>query len=404
MKSSIKIIENGSISSPKGFKSGAIFAGIKTPGEDKKDIGILFSDEPCTVAGTYSQNSILSPSVTLTKERVNSKRKIRGLVANSGCANCSVGEQGYLDAKETTNITAKFLNVDEEEILVASTGIIGIELPMALMREYIPKISISNDYGKEFAKSILTTDKKTKEIALVIELGDQRVNLAGVAKGSGMIHPNMATMLAFITTDAKIEKELLQKILSEAIKKSFNQTDVDGDQSTNDTVLIFANGKSGVNIDHKDISNVFSEAVTKICQYLAKEIAKDGEGASKLIEVTVEGAKSDNDALLASRSVASSLLVRTAVYGRDTNWGRILMAVGKTGIDLEESKIDLYINEIQIASEGKAIAYNVQSVITALGKEEVSIKVSLNIGSGYGQAWGSDLTEEYVIFNSAYTT
>ena len=404
MKSSIKIIENGSISSPKGFKSGAIFAGIKTPGEDKKDIGILFSDEPCTVAGTYSQNSILSPSVTLTKERVNSKRKIRGLVANSGCANCSVGEQGYLDAKETTNITAKFLNVDEEEILVASTVIIGIELPMALMREYIPKISISNDYGKEFAKSILTTDKKTKEIALVIELGDQRVNLAGVAKGSGMIHPNMATMLAFITTDAKIEKELLQKILSEAIKKSFNQTDVDGDQSTNDTVLIFANGKSGVNIDHKDISNVFSEAVTKICQYLAKEIAKDGEGASKLIEVTVEGAKSDNDALLASRSVASSLLVRTAVYGRDPNWGRILMAVGKTGIDLEESKIDLYINEIQIASEGKAIAYNVQSVITALGKEEVSIKVSLNIGSGYGQAWGSDLTEEYVIFNSAYTT
>ena len=404
MKSSIKIIENGSISSPKGFKSGAIFAGIKTPGEDKKDIGILFSDEPCTVAGTYSQNSILSPSVTLTKERVNSKRKIRGLVANSGCANCSVGEQGYLDAKETTNITAKFLNVDEEEILVASTGIIGIELPMALMREYIPKISISNDYGKEFAKSILTTDKKTKEIALVIELGDQRVNLAGVAKGSGMIHPNMATMLAFITTDAKIEKELLQKILSEAIKKSFNQTDVDGDQSTNDTVLIFANGKSGVNIDHKDISNVFSEAVTKICQYLAKEIAKDGEGASKLIEVTVEGAKSDNDALLASRSVASSLLVRTAVYGRDPNWGRILMAVGKTGIHLEESKIDLYINEIQIASEGKAIAYNVQSVITALGKEEVSIKVSLNIGSGYGQAWGSDLTEEYVIFNSAYTT
>ena len=404
MKSSIKIIENGSISSPKGFRSGAIFAGIKTPGEDKKDIGILFSDEPCTVAGTYSQNSILSPSVTLTKQRVNSNRKIRGLVANSGCANCSVGEQGYLDAKETTNITAKFLNVDEEEILVASTGIIGIELPMALMREYIPKISISNETGKEFAKSILTTDKKTKEIALIIELGDKKINLAGVAKGSGMIHPNMATMLAFITTDASIEKDLLQKILSEAIKKSFNQTDVDGDQSTNDTVLIFANGKSGVNIDDKDISNLFSEAVTKICQYLAKEIAKDGEGASKLIEVTVEGAKSDNDALLASRSVASSLLVRTAVYGRDPNWGRILMAVGKTGIDLEESKIDLYINGIQIASEGKGIAYNVQSVITALGKKEVLIKVSLNIGNGYGQAWGSDLTEEYVIFNSAYTT
>ena len=404
MKKIINIIENGTITTPQGFKSGAIFAGIKTPGEDKKDIGVLFSEFDCTVSGTYSQNSVVSPSVTLTKERVDLGGKFRGLVVNSGCANCAVGEQGYIDAKETTKITGNYLNVPENEILVASTGIIGVELPMALMREYIPKISLSNQNGKEFAKSILTTDKKTKEIALSIKLDGEEILLAGVAKGSGMIHPNMATMLAFLTTDAKIEKNLLQKILSGAIKKSFNQTDVDGYQSTNDTVLIFANGKSGVTVDSKNLLEVFSEAVLIICKFLAKEIAKDGEGTSKLIDVTVEGAKTEDDALVASRSVARSVLVRTAVYGRDPNWGRILMAVGKTGITLDESRIDLYINDIQIAAEGKAISYNTQSVVTALGKNEVYIKVDLNIGDGFGQAWGGDLTEEYVIFNSAYTT
>ncbi|SVE24486.1 uncharacterized protein METZ01_LOCUS477340, partial [marine metagenome] len=200
-------------------------------------------------------------------------------------------------------------------------------------------------------------------------------------------------------------QHLLQNILSQSVSKSFNQIDVDGDQSTNDTVLIFSNGNSDVSITpESSYFDVFQRAISFVCTYLAKEIAKDGEGASKLIEVTVEKAKSESDALVASKSVAGSLLVKTAVYGRDPNWGRIMMAVGKTGIPLNESKIDIYINEIQIVSEGKAISYNVNSVVAALGKKEVGIKISLNIGDGFGQAWGSDLTEEYVVFNSAYTT
>ena len=357
------------------------------------------------MAGTYTQNSIHSPSVTLSKELVDGKTDFRGLVVNSGCANCAVGEQGYLDATETTKIAAEYVGVNPKEILIASTGVIGVELPMALIREYVPKINLDEIGGDDFAKSILTTDTRTKQIAVSFEVEGGKVVIGGVAKGSGMIHPNMATMLAFLTTDAKVTQDLLQNILSQSVIKSFNQIDVDGDQSTNDTVLIFSNGNSGISITPKSSHfDVFQRAISFVCTYLAKQIAKDGEGASKLIEVTVEKAASESDALLASKSVAGSLLVKTAVYGRDPNWGRIMMAVGKTSIPLNESKIDIYINEIQIVSEGKAISYNVNSVVVALGKKEVNIKISLNIGDGFGQAWGSDLTEEYVVFNSAYTT
>ena len=259
--------------------------------------------------------------------------------------------------------------------------------------------------GDDAAHAIMTTDSRPKEVAVSVEMPGGRVIVGGAAKGVGMIHPNMATMLAFLTTDANVSQHLLQNILSQSVSKSFNQIDVDGDQSTNDTVLIFSNGNSDVSITPQSSHfDVFQRAISFVCTYLAKEIAKDGEGASKLIEVTVEKAKSESDALVASKSVAGSLLVKTAVYGRDPNWGRIMMAVGKTGIPLNESKIDIYINEIQIVSEGKAISYNVNSVVAALGKKEVGIKISLNIGDGFGQAWGSDLTEEYVVFNSAYTT
>jgi glutamate N-acetyltransferase/amino-acid N-acetyltransferase len=405
MKSPFNIHDNGTITLPQGFSAGATFAGIKTPGKDKKDIGLLLSSTPCTVAGTYTQNSVRSPSVTLCKELVDSKTDFRGLVVNSGCANCAVGEQGYLDATETTKIAAEYVGVNPNEILIASTGVIGVELPMALIREYVPKINLDENGGDDFAKSILTTDTQTKQIAVSFEVEGKKVVVGGVGKGSGMIHPNMATMLAFLTTDANVSQHSLQKILSQSVSKSFNQIDVDGDQSTNDTVLIFSNGNSDVSITPESSHfDVLQRAISFVCTYLAKEIAKDGEGASKLIEVTVEKAKSESDALVASKSVVGSLLVKTAVYGRDPNWGRIMMAVGKTGIPLNESKIDIYINEIQIVSEGKAISYNVNSVVAALGKKEVAIKISLNIGDGFGQAWGSDLTEEYVVFNSAYTT
>jgi glutamate N-acetyltransferase/amino-acid N-acetyltransferase len=221
-----------------------------------------------------------------------------------------------------------------------------------------------------------------------------------------MIHPNMATMLSFLTTDAAVDKEFLQKTLSHAVTLSYNQIDIDGDQSTNDTVLLLANGAAGNTplTGNSDDSEAFSAAVHQVTRWLAREMARDGEGAQTLIEVIVEGAHSDEDARKAARSVAASLLVRTAVYGKDPNWGRILMAVGKSQIPLDESKIEVFVNDIQIVFEGKAISYSITSVVAALAEDEVRLRVGLHVGDGFGEAWGCDLTEEYVVFNSAYTT
>ncbi len=404
----LTIVDGGGVATAQGFQAGGVFASIKTPGEDKYDLGLLYSELGCTVAGTFTQNSIMSPSVTVSRDVVG-RGRARAVIANSGCANCSVGEQGLIDARDVASIGASQLGVDAEEVLVASTGVIGVELPMNLIRDYTPRINVrsGDDAGLEFAKAIMTTDTHPKHIAVQYEASDgSTVTVGGCAKGAGMIHPNMATMLCFISTDADVEQEFLQSTLSEAVTLSFNQIDIDGDQSTNDTVAILANGASGSSrvAGGDEDSAKFASAVKYVNRYLAIELARDGEGARHLITAIVEGAYSDADARKAARSVAASLLVRTAVYGRDPNWGRIMMAVGKTGIPLVESKIDIFVNGIQIVFEGKAIAYNVQSVIAALDRPEVELRVNLNVGDGFGEAWGCDLTEEYVVFNSAYTT
>ena len=404
MESEIKINKKGDICSPKGFLSGSIFSGIKSPGQDKRDIGIIYSESDCISAGTFTQNTVVSPSVTWTKD-ITSNGNVRAIVANSGCANCAVGEQGLIDAKEMASIAANSLGIDQKEVAVASTGIIGVELPMALMRKFIPEIKMSKKDGNGFARSILTTDTKTKEISVSFEIDGTEINVAGVAKGSGMIHPNMATMLAFITSDVDIEKSALQKILKNSVNKSFNQISVDGDQSTNDTVLLLANGMAkNKKINTENDSKKFIEALDIVCTFLAQEIAKDGEGNTRLIEATVTGAKTEEDAMLASRFIVTSNLVKTAVYGRDPNWGRIIMALGASQIPIDESKIEIFVNDIQIVSEGIAISYNHQSIVIAMGEELIRFKINLNIGSESGVAWGSELTEEYVVFNSAYTT
>lgn len=408
MSNDLTIVDGGGVATAQGFQAGGVFAGIKTPGEDKYDLGLLYSDRECSVAGTFTRNSVVSPSVTVSKDVV-ARGSARAVIGNSGCANCSVGEQGLTDAKEAAAIAAKQLGVDAEEVLVASTGVIGVELPMNLIRDFTPQISLGDDDAKglEFAKAIMTTDTHAKHIAVQYEASDgSTVTVGGCAKGAGMIHPNMATMLCFISTDADVEQSFLQWTLSEAVTLSFNQIDIDGDQSTNDTVAILANGASGSPrvAGGDDDSAKFVSAVKHVNRYLAIELAGDGEGARHLINAVVEGAYSDEDARKAARSVAASLLVRTAVYGRDPNWGRIMMAVGKTGIPLVESEIEIFVNGIQIVAEGKAIAYNVQSVIAALDSPEVELRVDLNCGDGFGEAWGCDLTEEYVVFNSAYTT
>ena len=404
----LTIVDSGGVASAKGFQAGGVFAGIKTPGEDKYDLGLLYSERDCAVAGTFTQNSVVSPSVTVSKEVV-ARGSARAVIANSGCANCSVGEQGLVDARDAASIAATQLGLANDEVLVASTGVIGVELPMRLIRDYTPQIRVreGDDAGLEFAKAIMTTDTHPKHIAVQYGASDgSTVTVGGCAKGAGMIHPNMATMLCFISTDADVEQAFLQSTLSEAVTLSFNQIDIDGDQSTNDTVAILANGASGTSklSGGDDDSAKFADAVKHVCRYLAIELARDGEGARHLINAVVEGAYSDTDARKAARSVAASLLVRTAVYGRDPNWGRIMMAVGKTGIPLVESEIDIFVNGIQIVAEGKAIAYNTQSIIAALDQPEVELRVDLNCDDGFGEAWGCDLTEEYVVFNSAYTT
>ena len=401
----IELINGGNVASAKGFLAGGAYAGLKTQEEDTLDLGILVSESPATVAGTFTKNRVESPSVTLSRKRAASG-VARGVVANSGCANCCVGPQGLQDAEEMASLAAKHIGVSPNEFLVCSTGMIGVELPMALVRQNIGNVKVTTDSGADFARSIMTTDSRPKEIAVSVEIDGGKVTLGGAAKGVGMVHPNMATMLCFVATDAAVDAPYLRTALKRAVDVSFNMIDVDGDQSTNDTVLVFANGASGgQTIDgESEAGRAFEEGLTYVCTALAKELARDGEGAQRLVEVEVVGAQSPDDARTAAREIASSSLVKAMVHGRDPNWGRIMMALGKSGIELQEPKIDIFISDIHIVHEGVAIPYFKDAVISAMSVPEVRFRVSLNIGDASATAWGCDLTEEYVTFNSAYST
>jgi glutamate N-acetyltransferase/amino-acid N-acetyltransferase len=405
MAAMIELIQGGGVTSAMGFVAGGTYAGLKTQDEGVLDLGILLSERPAAVAATFTTNSVVSPSVTLSKQRAKNGT-IRAVVANSGCANCCVGGQGLDDAIEMAALAAGHAGVDAEQVMVCSTGVIGVELPMALIRQNIGNVGLSADGGEAFARAIMTTDTHSKEIAVSFESGGRKVTVGGAAKGVGMIHPNMATMLCFVSTDAPVVQPFLQEALTEAVNASFNMIDVDGDQSTNDTVMVMANGVAGgpeIAAGTPD-AGAFAEALTYVCTELAKELVRDGEGAQRIMEVVVEGASSLLDARKAAREIAGSSLVKTMLHGRDPNWGRMMMALGKSGATIQESKIDMFINEIQIVHEGKAISFFKDAVISAMGASEVRLGVALNLGDYTATAWGCDLTEEYVIFNSAYTT
>ena len=401
----IELIQNGGVTSPKGFLAGGTFAGLKTKEQDTLDLGILLSDRQSSIAGTFTSNRVVSPSVTLSRDRSRQGRA-RGVIANSGCANCCVGGQGLDDAKEMAALAARHVDCAEDDILVCSTGMIGVELPMALIRQHVSNIKLSLDGGSKFAKAIMTTDTRSKEVAVSIDIKGTKITIGGAAKGVGMIHPNMATMLGFLTTDALIDPDVLQQMLSQAVDVSFNMIDVDGDQSTNDTVLLIANGAAEGQLIELDSgsANDFNEALSYVCTELAKELVRDGEGAQRLIEVVVEGAESGDDARKAARSVSSSNLVKAMVHGRDPNWGRIMMAIGKSNVKLEETRIDIYINDIHIVHEGVSIPFFKDAVISAMSAPEVKFRVNLGFGKYTATAWSCDLTEEYVTFNSAYST
>jgi len=401
----IDLVAEGTVTSPDGFCAGATYAGIKKKTDDVLDLGILFSEEPCVAAGLFTTNKIKSAPVVLCQERLKKGRAV-AVVVNSGCANASTGEQGLADAGEMATLAANSLGVEPEDVLVASTGVIGQPLPMKQIEDGLSQTILNNDGGHELARAIMTTDTFPKETAVAVRVGDNEFTIGGVAKGSGMIHPDLATMFCFLTTDAAVDMDFLRSALQKAVDVSFNMISVDGDTSPSDTVLIMANGLAG----NKPISqgsrqaDTFQQALDQVCIYLAKSIARDGEGATKLIEVTVNGAINVTEARLAARTVVSSPLVKSAVYGSDPNWGRILAAVGRSGVDVVEAKIDLCIGDIPVVKGGTPLPFSKQSVVQVLEGSEVPISLNLNLGTASATAWGCDLSEEYVVINSQYTT
>jgi glutamate N-acetyltransferase/amino-acid N-acetyltransferase len=402
MNDGLKTISSGTVTSARGFTAGAVEAGIKYPG--KLDLAILSSEAPCVAAGVFTTNAIKSAPVILSQKHLRNK-KLQAVVVNSGCANACTAEKGLADAAETTDLVAKKLGLKSDDVLVASTGVIGVPLPMDKIKDGIGKISLSKEGGARFAKAIMTTDTFAKEIALTVEDNSGTYVIGGAAKGAGMIHPNMATMLCFVTTDAAIEADFLQQALRRAVDDSFNMITVDGDTSPSDTVVVLANGLAGNKVINKKNGQLFQEALNEVCLYLAKSIARDGEGATKLIEVIVEGALNRDEARMAARTIANSPLVKSAIHGNDPNWGRIVAALGRSGARIVEKKIDVYMNGVCVMQQGIPAAFDKEKLSQSIAhSKEVLIKLNLNQGKGNATAWGCDLSEEYVTINSAYTT
>ena len=399
----ISFITSGTITSPRGFLAGAAHAGIKEG--DNLDLGILYSEVPCRAVGLFTTNKIKAAPLVLTQERLPSE-KARAVVVNSGCANASVGRLGLNDAIRMSELAAQRLGVSLGDVLVASTGVIGKRLPMALIESGIGQISVSSNGGHDLARAIMTTDSVPKETAVLVRAGESEFTLGGIAKGSGMIHPDLATLLCFMTTDATVSLDFLRHSLERAVAVSFNMVSIDGDTSPNDMVLLLANGQAGNELiqDNSPLADSFQRALTELCIHLAKGIARDGEGATKLIEVTVNGASSPEAARLAARAVVASSLVKAAVHGNDPNWGRIMAALGRSGVEVVESKIDLYIGGTCLVAAGLPLAHNKEEVVGVLAGSEVPVRLELNLGAASATAWGCDLSEEYVTINSAYTT
>ena len=402
METRIEIIPSGGVTAPGGFHAGAVNANIKNETADRLDLAILFSEAPCTAAALFTKNKINAAPVVLSRERLQKGRAV-AVVVNSGCANACTGKRGMDDVAEVADMAAKGLGVSPEDVLVASTGVIGMSMPMERLRDGIGRIVLSPDGGHELARAIMTTDTVPKEIAVRV---NEEFVIGGAAKGSGMIHPDLATMLCFLTTDAAVDINILQQSLKKAADVSFNMLSVDGDTSPNDMVLIMANGIAGNETitQGSQQAEAFQEALNTVCIYMAKSIARDGEGASKLIEVTVDTARNTREASQAARTIVSSPLVKAAIHGSDPNWGRVIAAAGRSGAEVVESKIDLEIGGICLVKKGNILPINKKEAVRVLSVDEVRIVLNLNIGDGTATAWGCDLSEEYVTINSQYTT
>ena len=385
-----------------GVYASGISAGIKKNGQ--KDLAFIFVPSAYGSAGVFTRSAFAAPPLLLTKQSMK-KGTLRALIVNSGNANAGTGAAGMRDAKETAGIAAKLLGIKASEIAVASTGVIGKPLPMDAVKAGLHKLlknPLARD-GDAAAKAIMTTDLTQKEVFMSATIGGQRITVAGCAKGSGMIAPNMATMLGFLVTDAKVDSRTLQRALKVAVDDSFNMTSVDTDTSTNDMVTVFSTGKKGRKVSSATDKKAFTALLTKACQHLAKLIAADGEGATKLIEVEVTGARTQSEARRIALNVVNSPLVKTAIHGADPNWGRVLAAAGKDpSLTVDPRKVDLTFAGAPVMKRGKIVAHNRDKIRKLLSVRDVPIRLNLNVGKGHARAWGCDLTHGYVDINVSY--
>lgn len=400
----IQIVIDGHITSPKGFTAGGVHAGLR---RSKLDFGWIHSQTPAVAAGVYTLNAFQAAPLKVTKESIAKTGKIQTIIVNSANANAVTGQLGYQNALEMQRLAAEKMDVLTDHVAVASTGIIGLQLPMEKIYKGINAMGDKENLGADrFETAILTTDTTTKHVAVEMEIDGKKITIAGAAKGSGMIAPNMATMLSFITTDAAVEQGSLEMALRQTTDKSFNMITVDGDCSTNDMVLVLANGEQKndiLNENHPDWK-LFEKGLQFVSQALAKQIAKDGEGATKLIEVNVKGAITTVAAGQIAKAIISSNLVKTAVYGSDPNWGRIVAAIGYSEQPIDVEKVSVSLGAIQVVNNGLPVDFSEEQGTAYLDQDTIVINVNLQNGKEEATAWGCDLTYDYVKINASYRT
>lgn len=406
--SSLARLEGAGVTAPQGFLAGGVYAGLKAPGgrgDERLDVGMLVSERRASLAATFTTNRFPAAPVLVSRERAARGSGI-GAVFNSGGANACTGEQGLRDALRMAELAARKVGAEPDEFVVASTGVIGVPLPMDKIEAGLARLALSRQGSERAARAIMTTDSRHKMVAVGFEVEGRRYRVGGMAKGAGMIHPNMATMLCFLTSDVAIEPPLLRAVLRESVDASFNMISIDRDTSTNDSVFLFANGAAGGPPLEagSPAAAAFAAAIRMVCVELAQAIAADGEGATRLLEVEVRGAASLGDARAAARSVVASNLVKAAMHGADPNWGRILAAVGYSGAEVEPGRASVRLQGIPVASGGVGVPFDREQVRGLLLAERVRIEVDLGLGEASATAWGCDLTEEYVVENSEYTT
>lgn len=402
----MEILEEGGVTSARGFRASGVRAGVK-PGSQKEDLALVYSTEPANGAAVFTTNRVQAAPIAVDREHL-ADGKARAVVLNSGNANACTGERGLADARRMCRLVAGELGLAEEEVLVCSTGVIGVLMPMGVIEKGIPAAvaALSEEGGVTAARAIMTTDTVPKSCAVEMEIDGRKVRVGGMAKGSGMIAPNMATMLSVITTDAAIDAELLQEMLRRAAQRSFNCVTVDGDMSTNDTVIALANGASGVPplAAGSPEAETFYAGFEEVCRRLARMIARDGEGATKLVVVRVRGARHEAEARQVGMAVANSNLVKTAIFGNDPNWGRILCAVGYSGVELDPGQVEVSLCNTPIYGEGAGRAFDKKALSQAMKVAEIPIDIDLHQGEAAAEIFTCDFSYEYVRINAEYTT